>query len=248
MRVLIIAPDYTSVQALDTKPEVHAIQHNFTTFLLYGMVSAKQTFETAQRDLFDIIHIAAHGDTHGIQLSDGIFGPDALVRMARAAKAKLVYFNSCNSARLGQMALDGGVPSVIMTSDEISDLDAWSIAVSFYNELFRNGGDMRAAYTVAKPDNGMLIWLSDGRYVEQSVQPVLDKIIAVQAMLEKLKEAQEAALEKQRMLMGLERKAQMDLLQRHILWWLVGVTLLLLLVSVAPDIIQSAHIFHWWGW
>jgi hypothetical protein len=176
-RILLVAGD----SDLNTHPEVLAVQRAGRT---QRAQTLEDVYEITKDQEFDIIHIAAHGTDTGIQLGDKFLGMDILARIAKKTRAKLVYFNSCNSARLGQYLIDNGVPATIMTSTAIDDtMDAWTIAGYFYNEVFRNGGDLKRAYQVAKPDNGILIWLSNGHYVDVEIAPILDRLELISAQV-----------------------------------------------------------------
>jgi hypothetical protein len=177
-RILLVAGD----SDLNTHPEVLAVQRAGRTQRAQTLADV---YEITKDQEFDIIHIAAHGDDTGIQLDSQFLGMDILARIAKKVRAKLVYFNSCNSARLGQYLIDNGVPATIMTSTAVDDTqDAWTIAGYFYNEVFRNNGDLKRAYQVAKPDNGTLIWLSNGHYIDLEIAPIMEQLEYISAQVQ----------------------------------------------------------------
>jgi hypothetical protein len=179
-RILLIAGD----SDLNIHSEVLAVQRSGRTQRAHTLTDV---YEITKDQDFDIVHVAAHGDENGIQLGKDFLGVDILARIAKKARAKLVYFNSCNSARLGQYLIDNGIASVIMTSTAIDDTqDAWTIAGYFYTELARNGGDFKRAYQIAKPDNGTLIWLSNGRYVDLEIQPLLSELQDIKTQMQSI--------------------------------------------------------------
>jgi hypothetical protein len=167
-RILLIAGD----SDLNTHPEVLAVQRAGRAQRAHTL---EDIYEITKDQEFDIIHIAAHGDDTGVQIGGDFLKMDILARIAKKVRAQLVYFNSCNSARLGQYLIDNGIPAVIMTSTAIDDTqDAWTIAGYFYSEVSRNGGDLKRGYQVVKPDDGSLIWLSNGRYMDMEIAPIMD--------------------------------------------------------------------------
>lgn len=175
LSVLLIASDNDD---LNIRSEVLTIQRIYRT---QRATTFQDIYDITQDQQFDIIHVAAHGDHNGVYLTKGqeveSLGIDILARIAKKCRSKLVYFNSCNSARIGQYLLDQGIPAVIMTSMDIDDKqDAWSIAGYFYNELISNGGNYKAAYKISKPDNGALIWLSNGNYIDRDLEPILSDL------------------------------------------------------------------------
>lgn len=190
LRVLLIAPD-NSGDPLETTPEMRAIARVFRTELVTGIVSAVDIYRATEDREFDVIHIASHGDEKGISLSNGErFEAEALAVLAREVRAKVVYFNSCWSAQLGQFLINSGVPVTIVTGAEIPDRDAWTMAGYFYTELARNNGDFRAAYDIVKPQNGLLIWLSNGHYVEHVIEPLSRQIEAIQKVVTRVESNQ----------------------------------------------------------
>ena len=143
-RVLLVAPEYGDAgDPLETVAEVRGIQSTYQTEQLRGRVTVADIYELTKDRQFDIIHFAGHGDDDGIDLGGERLTMDMLARIARKTRAKLVYLNACDSARLGQYLLNRGVPAVVMTSTQITDTDAWSMAGYFYAELRRNGAVSR---------------------------------------------------------------------------------------------------------
>lgn len=161
MRILIIAPD---AQGIATTAEIDAIAPSHHTEIVSGLVTQQRiAIRIAQRH-YDIIHFLAHGTPSGIQLSDRFMSPEEIARLAKHTRARMVFLNACGSTIPGQYLVDVGIPAAIVHNREVPDSEAVQVAAYFYNELAVNGGDMRAAYSVANPHDGTLSWLSNGNY------------------------------------------------------------------------------------
>lgn len=226
-RILLIAGD----SDLNIHPEVLAVQRSGRTQRAYTL---NDVYEISKDQEFDIVHVAAEGNDKGVQLGKDFVGVDALARIAKKVRAKLAYFNSCNSARLGQYLIDNGIPAVIMTSTEIDDLvDAWTIAGYFYSEVSRNGGDFKRAYQIVKPDDGTLIWLSNGRYISLEIQPVLNELHSIKTQVQEVADRQLSANADRQNL-----DKQIKSISQNVLW-LFG---FLCLISVVVGYLVIAHI------
>jgi hypothetical protein len=162
-RILLIAGSGD----LNTRPEVLMVQRAGRTQRARTLADV---YAITVDQEFDIVHIAGHGDEHGIVLGDEILDADTLIRIARKVRARLVYLNACSSARLGQRLVDSGVAHVIMTTtSEFDDhYDAWAIAGYFFSEVLA-GASFHRAYQTAKPSDGALAWM--GR-CDEGEQPI----------------------------------------------------------------------------
>ena len=105
---------------------------------------------------YNAIHFAGHSNSEQVQLSGGSrLEADDIARIARDAKADLIFFNSCEAARLAAYAVAHGVSYAIAATIKLEDSDAWEFPNSFYTAL-ANGAwrDILAAYTRADSGNG----------------------------------------------------------------------------------------------
>lgn len=176
LRVLIVAPEVPSLNALLTADEIDAIAPSHTTDVITGTVTQARIMLRASNQHYDIIHFVAHGGQEGVALSDGLMKPEDILQLARHTRARLVFFNACLSTVPGQLLIDTGVPAAVVHNTEVLDRNALRLAGYFYAELGANGGDLRAAYHVANPRDGSLSWLSNGNYQEQSTKVILAEI------------------------------------------------------------------------
>lgn len=172
LKILLIVPE----SGLDVEQEIDWITRSFHTETLAGEVNPSRIFERIAGQRYDVIHIGAHGSENGVELSGGTFlTMFELQRLARTVDAKLVYLNSCSSARLAQYMIDQGVPAVVATTYEIDDVTAWSIAISFYRALSADG-DFYRAYESAKPSDGTVSFFSDGNFISRQIKPLHDQL------------------------------------------------------------------------
>lgn len=172
MRILIIAPSI----GLNSAIEVDTIAPAHDTDIVSDNVTQVRLMQRSARQHYDILHFLAHGDAHGVQLSDGVMAAEDIARLAKHTKARMVFLNACSSTIPGQYLVDVGIPTVIVHNRDVTDDEALQVAGYFYNELAVNNGDMKSAYSVANPRNGSFSWLSNGNYRD----PLLQKIMEIQ--------------------------------------------------------------------
>lgn len=174
--LLLISP---SAPDLSVHYEIEWLTRLFRVDLLSGTVTKERVFSHIRGRSFRIIHVAAHGDSDGILLSNGEkMDMHELTALARAVEADLIYLNSCSSARLAQFLVDQGVPVVIAATSDIDDLQAWSMASTFYYAL-ASGDDVFSAYKKASPTDGSLSIFSDGMLVSRQLLPIFDELNSI---------------------------------------------------------------------
>lgn len=184
LKILLIVPDL----GLRTDQEIEWIQRTFHTETLAGDVTPARIFEHVTGEHYDVVHIGAHGNEDGVELSNGtMLSMFELQRLARTVEAKLVYLNSCSSARLAQYMVDQGVPAVIATTYKIQDLTAWSVATAFYRWL-ASDTDFYRAYEAAKPSDGTVSFYSNGNFISRQIQPVLAELASSKAERSQLRD------------------------------------------------------------
>lgn len=184
-RVLLVEPD-NSIRINQTNEE-EWITRSFQTEILGGdKATAEGLYEFIVGRKFDILHFAAHGDETGVLLSGGSkLTMYDIERIARIVGAKLVYLNSCASARLAQFAVDHGVPAVIANTADVSDAQAWSTAINFYHALLTHG-DFYNAYEAAKPHDGSLSFFSSSGFARQQMHALLDDMKEIRSCILRL--------------------------------------------------------------
>ena len=190
MRVLIIAPEVSTLSALLTADEIDAIAPNHDTDVITGVVTQARITMRVSSQHYDVIHFVAHGDETGVALSDGTMAPEDILQLARHTRTKLVFFNACKSTIPGQFLIDTGVPAAIVHNKEAIDKNALRLATYFYAELATNGGDLRGAYYQTNPRDGSLSWLSNGNYRDHAAEAILAELQAVKDSAEEREQVQ----------------------------------------------------------
>lgn len=160
MRILLIAPNDPTINAI---PEIRAISSKHHATILNGNVTL-QTIDQYVRQGYNIIHFAGHSNEEYVELSDGVkMEADDLVRFANMAGATLIFFNSCEAAKLAAYAVGHGIQYAIASTIKLVDStdpnhsEAWKFPSAFYSAL--DNGKWRNIYMAFKAaDSG------DGEY------------------------------------------------------------------------------------
>lgn len=88
---------------------------------------------------------------------------DQVLQLVKLSKAKLGFFNACNSAYIANYCVSLGLESAVFTTVDIPDSRAWEIPSLFYESLHRQSQSQtsisyRSAFSYAVSSN------PDGRY------------------------------------------------------------------------------------
>lgn len=147
MNVLLIAPE-SGLPAVGD--EVRAVSVALRPVILNGTVTRRDVLEALRGHQWDIIWFATHGDTVGIQLSDGHISVGDLTAVVRASGAWLVVLNTCSSRLVGlELHYELGV-SVITTLAEIGDATAYQTG-ALLAEALAETKNVVAAFSASKP-------------------------------------------------------------------------------------------------
>lgn len=171
-RILLIAPDHPD---LNWPVELEQVGSKHQVVPLLGRVDQERVTRATTGQRFDVIHVASHSGDDGVQLSDGWLSKEQFGQMARHVRCAVVFFNSCNSARLGQYMIDMGIMTVIDWTIPVVDGDAIRTAAYFYDELAVEG-DLRRAYDKVNPRDGSLSFLAGQGYIEDLIRPVVQQM------------------------------------------------------------------------
>lgn len=138
-------------------------------------------FLTLSDHEYDAVHLMGHADDNGFYLETSTPLTDKKIqRICLDAGARLVFINSCISARIGQYLVNNKMAVAICYSSPVIDSDAIAAAMRFYaalaksNDPFEDG--LREAYDSADPGDGSLMWLTNGMYVAQIIRPIMDRL------------------------------------------------------------------------
>lgn len=144
MRILLVAPNQTQ---LHTFPEVRIITSTNYVNLMVENVTKQAIYDAVRTSQYDIIHFATHAivpDDNGpemLQLStnatngDSVLTQDEIAQIARAAGARLVFFNSCYTSGMAAYLVRHGTPYAIYTTRKLPDKAAWMMPATFYSRL-----------------------------------------------------------------------------------------------------------------
>jgi len=184
-KVLLIVPEL----GLNLAPEQDAFYPlGFYVHPIQGEVTRERIFANVSKREFDIIHYAGDAGPAGVRLSNDhnggmvILEASALVQIARAVKAKLVFLNGCSSIIVGQTLIDEHIPYCICTLAEIDNIMARETSQMFYQALAETH-DIRTAFDLSKPPRpGAYVCLSNG-VKEISLKPILDKLAVISTFM-----------------------------------------------------------------
>jgi hypothetical protein len=136
--VLLIAPSSAN---LDTDNEISYITslEHLRVRILPGNISVKDFFSAAQGN-YDIVHFAVHSTNTPqplIKINGEYLTPGDVTRFLRLTRAKLVFFNSCDSGIFATYATQEAVDWSIFTNRELPDAEAWKMPILFYECINR---------------------------------------------------------------------------------------------------------------
>jgi len=149
MRVLYVASNPPGEVDLNLPREITELQRPFTTALgeasFFEFLPALKVEDLPNQLRFrspDILHIAAHGDSASLYLSDEAGNPVALTAemllsfLPPERSPRIVYLNACDSYEIARALVDSGrVPIAIGSTAPISNRTARAGAVAFYERL-----------------------------------------------------------------------------------------------------------------
>lgn len=153
MRILIIAPNVSGVDAID---EVRQLQSWHDVAILHGTVTVTDVYRALQEKVYDSIYFASHGGPQGILLSNNvIMSGEDIAQAARQREVRGLFFAACQTGRLAAYAVRHGIVWAISSEVDLPDETAWKLAAAFYGHQ-RNGHakDFVGAYLLADGGDG----------------------------------------------------------------------------------------------
>lgn len=159
MRILVVSPDFVGA---DTAGELAGIMAVHQVEFLYEHVTQKRLFDVCGSRKFDVIHFLTHGGPDGVVVeSNELLDPDDIAMLCRMCGARLVFFNSCSTARPATYITRHGVPFSIFATIDIPMAEAWQRPAAFYRAcqdasdeailsalLIADGGDARYSHVI----------------------------------------------------------------------------------------------------
>lgn len=158
LRVLLVAPDVANVDGIS---EIRTITGLHRVTVLNGHVSARDVYDAARLQKFDIIHFAMHSDSDVLKLNGDVLTPESVSQISRLAGAHLLFFNSCLSGRHASYAVQRSTDFAIYANIQLPDAIAWKMPLTFYEFLADQEGD---AGTVNYPKAFNDAMSGDGNY------------------------------------------------------------------------------------
>jgi hypothetical protein len=131
IRVLLVAPE----MGLNTVEEIRLLTEMHSVHVLSGHLTWADFLDACRRGRSDIIHFAVHSDSQRLRLNGDLLTPLQVAQAARLAGAKVLFFNSCESARHAAFAVRNGVDYAIHTTEKVMDAQAWQTPLAFYEYL-----------------------------------------------------------------------------------------------------------------
>lgn len=133
MRILLVAPDQADI---NQDENIRAVTGLHSVHVLNGTVTLSQLGDIARRGRYDVIQFNLHGNPDGMYLSGGErIGREDVVRLARMADAKLLFFNSCYSGRHAAYAVAHWQGAAIFSNVELPVSQAWQMSAAFYDVI-----------------------------------------------------------------------------------------------------------------
>lgn len=146
MNILLVAPEIPNV---DSVPEIRVLGGQHRVLVLSGKVAVQDVYQEARRLNYDAIHFATHGSPDGVKL--GVMEtitPDGtiqrreewltevdILQISKLSKARLVFFNACNTSKLASYLVGHGILYAISATTTIEDNDAWKFPLAFYEHI-----------------------------------------------------------------------------------------------------------------
>ena len=159
LTVLVIAPEIPEHPLPRANVEIAAISKWMNATVLKKTVRSIDIAEAVSENRFDIIWCLGHGNTEGIELSDGLLDVTGLVQFVRKSESSLCVLNTCASENV---AIDVSAQSgadVICTITEVDNKDAIRMGHLLAGEIATTSSYQEAFDIIATPG-------SDYRYYE----------------------------------------------------------------------------------
>lgn len=192
MRILLIAPKHN---LLDQIPEIRQLTSLHRTTVLNGNISVQDIFDEVRDYEYDVVHFAT--DLISEETNDEMYISDTesltLVdteNILKLAKAKLVFFNFCNSARFATYMTNHGIDAAIYTTIKIHDRLAWRFPIAFYEQLKRKEMEklfsFLEVYNSSAPSDGTYGWVAGSAYYDKFYTIIKDALKELEAKIDLL--------------------------------------------------------------
>lgn len=255
MRILLIAPDQPNIEA---KPEIRALTEMHHTHVMSNGVTAKEAFEAARLNRYDVVHVATHMESppelyDTVSLSKGeVLTLQDMAQICRLANAKLAFFNFCAAARFGAYVSRNSNAAAIFTTVHIRDNSAWKLPFEFYTRIMADEQagipmlNYREVFEAVNDSSGIYAWSSSAMFYANMFAPINDSIKKLDHRMSDGFKRQETRIdglartvENHTAILGAPRFNRASV--RLVFYGLAGIVGIASLITVAQSIAQ------WWG-
>lgn len=130
---------------------------------------------------YDGIHFLGHASDVGFRLPDeSLLDEHRIHSLCVDGGARFVFLNACETGRIAQYLVNKKVAVAIANASQVLDRPAIMNAARFYGALAESQspftGGLRAAYDAAAPDDGSFLWLTNGQYTREIIEPIIERM------------------------------------------------------------------------
>lgn len=195
MNILLVAPDQINI---NQTPEIRLISSQHRAYVLNNRVTLDDVYKAAETPV-DVIHFATHlgkGAGDSVTLSDGAdMSMYEISQIVKISGARLVLFNICSAARLGNFISRHTDACAIYTTIDLPDNEAWKLPLAFYGRCSRlerqEGRELRTIefykiFTEIDDETGLYSWSSSLSYNQSITEPLEDTVAKQQEVMDHL--------------------------------------------------------------
>jgi hypothetical protein len=219
MRVLLVAPR-TDLLLVDEEIQ-DVLRSGLEVTPLVGRVTRSEFVREMRAGEYDVLWLATHGNSEGIQLSSGEMIPATELVAHVRERFTLVVLNTCSSLNIAQIIQEEANAGVICTLIDVPDAQAYTTGSRLASALAESA-TIAAAYLAAKPGrNRSYLYLPSLLPSADSLEVLAGEMRELKSMFEGLKVSYERDRDWQ-------RKALILALVLHPVSWLVFIVTLIL--------------------
>lgn len=172
-------------QSIHSYPELQDISRRHTVIPYMDNSGEVRDWQNdLRRSQYDILHFAGHvvedeqGRPSRLVLGEKGLSLDDVVNMGKLAGARLMFFNSCETALFANFSVRNGLPASIYTTSPLLDDEAWKYPLMFYEQVARQEDeraivDLRKAFEASVDRSGFYGWVSNGLYERDLLSPIV---------------------------------------------------------------------------
>jgi hypothetical protein len=174
MKVLLVAPR-TNLLLADEEVQDITRTPGLIVSLLMGTVTRTELLRDIRTGQYDVLWLATHGSSEGIQLSDGMLAAADLVPLIRE-RFRLVVLNTCSSLQTAQLIQEEANVGVICTIADVPDVQAYAMGSLLAGHLAA-GKTVAESFRLSKRGgNRLYLYLASLVIDSDVLAKVLDKV------------------------------------------------------------------------